>query len=191
MDNDGQTFLHAAAKHSSTEMIRSILTILHREVALNLAKLQDNSNRVPRDYCNGLKRDFVDQAGSYVIDFYPLDKPPAVLIFYNTNDRHTQELDVHTADAEAEKDCVYKFFTDRNFVCHTRRNPTAGDVFSAISHSQNDENLSGLIVFIMAHGHKGVISLKGHSECVPLNHIISYMCVSTAAKPKVCSTNPS
>ena len=53
------------------------------------------------------------------------------------------------------------------------------------------EDLSGMIVFVMSHGEKGLVSVEGDPGYLFIQDIITQMCCSpeyTAGKPKV-STN--
>ena len=123
--------------------------------------------------------------------FYPLPTPPRVLIFYSTKDRLSPEetVDGHKPDAEAEKDCLEKFFDERNIQPKVFKDPTAQQLFSAIEAAQTDSGLSGLVVFIMSHGEKGIVSVKGRPDYVPLQDVIIHMNRGPAVnKPKVDDT---
>lgn len=119
-----------------------------------------------------LNRNSLDQAESYSTDFYHLETPPEVFIFYSTKGRLSKNI-----DAEAEKVCVEKYFTERNFPCTAKKDPTSADIFMAISAAQGRSRLSGLVVFLLCHA--------GDSNVMAVQDIITLMCRCTKNKPKV------
>ena len=183
-NKNGQTFLHFVAKYSTAGMAKSVIAILPSGMANRLSVIRDKGSKLARDLSEpGLKRDYIDQAGSYHVDFYHLEAPPKVLIFYSTKNRQAPESeDGEQTDAETEKDCVENYFIERNFPCKVIKDPTATEVFSTITDSQT-EDFSGLLVFVMSHGEKGLVSVEGDPGYLLVQDLITHMCQSP--KPKV------
>ena len=99
-------------------------------------------------------------------------------------------VDGRKPDAEAEKDCLEKFFKERNIQPKVFKDPTAQQLFSGIQAAQTDSRLSGLVVFIMSHGEKGIVSVEGSPDYVQLQDVITDMNRGPAvSKPKVDDTH--
>lgn len=185
-DSDGDTFLHIATQNaSSADIVRHSISSLSRLAARKLAELVNDKYEGTSLESHGLERDWLDQAGSFPLDFYPLPKPPRVLIFYTTADR---EMGDKNNGANAEKKCVERYFEERNIHYESIEDPTTEVIFSTISAAQAHSDLSGLIVFLMTHGEKGTVRLGKNAEIVSVQHIITHMCCRMNDKPKVCLT---
>ena len=174
----------------SATAVKNILEILPRRTAGKLATLQCNSGLDPLDIANEHVKDYMNQAGEYNTNFYPLPTPPYVLIFHNSkNSVTTQSLNEHHFDAETENTCVRKLFESGNFPCKSYKDPTATEIFSAISASPNDENLSGLIVFFTGFANNDTLHVTTQSDTdssfVRVEDIIWCMNDNCRGKPKV------
>lgn len=171
-----QTFLHYAALYGSPETMQYIIENLSIQTAKKLSEIVDEDSKTARDLSSsGLTRDWLDQAGKYPGSFYHLMSPPRVLIFYNTIDRER---------AEEEKNCVENFFQERKFPYSVKKDPTEAEIFRCISEVKEDHSISGLMVFIMSHGGKGKIYVKGGNMSV--QDIVTHMYSKrTDGKPKV------
>lgn len=193
VDNNGRTFLHHAAIGGTDEVVHEIFVELPREMALDLSRVKDKAGRKAIDsedmaLSNGLineaqsgcKKDYIGQAGSVFYKPYQLLKPPHVLIFYSTENRQSPE-----ADAEAEKDCVESYFKKRRFPVRVVKDPTEDQIFSTILEAVGEGNLSGLVVFVMSHGKKGSVAVKGNPKFLAVREIMKQMCAGTDGKPKV------
>lgn len=167
--------------------MKSVVCLLPRQTALKLSLVQDKKEKTARDVADyGLKRDWLDQVGLYPEELYPLQTPPRVVILYSTKGRLSEEPgNAEKTDAETEKDCVLSYFAERNFYCTIKKNPTAKEVFSSITACCADDSLSGLIVFVMSHGEKGMVSVEGSPNVMMVQDIITHMCINTDGKPKV------
>lgn len=185
-DYTGQTFLHLAASSASPASIIAILSALPRQTALDLSKAVDNKGRTARELAQSDKaREYLDQAGKYPVEGYHLPTAPQVLVYYSTRNRQTLEF-----SAEMEKHCVEKFCAAKNLPCSVKRDQTADQILADISEVQADDNLSGLVVFIMSHGMNGLVSVEGSVEgagpdFLPVYDIVTQMCCNTSGKPKV------
>ena len=191
VDNKRQSFLHTVVQRLSVETVRDIISSLPRTLALKLSLVEDNYGRIVRDVAAyGPAKDHVVQAGEFHTEFYQLETPPQVLIFYMTEKRLAVEsCNGHNPDAEAERDCVEKYFLEKNFPCLVKKNPTADEVFNTILNSvtQAGSNLSGMIVFYMSHGSKGVlqVSVKSDRKEITVSEITHFMTDKLPDKPKV------
>lgn len=186
VDRYGEVFLHAALSHDGWTMnaVKKICSILPRDLALELAVIQDQENKTAFDYFEDPKmREYIMHI--YVGDSYPLRTPPTVLIFYSTTDRQTQYGKEVVDDAEAERVCVEKFFTNAEFPCRVKKDPTADELLNEIAQTQYAENLSGLIVFCMSHGERGLIGVKGNPGHILIKDIMIEMCRWSKGLPKV------
>lgn len=188
VDSYGKTFLHHAAQEPITK-VEKVVKALPRQVAGQLLPMRDNSGSTARDMAKtDLHCDYIDQIGSYPVDFYPLHSPPKVLIFYSTKNRQSLELlDGHRADSLEEKDCLQEYFIQRSIPFQIKKDPTSQEVFSAISSAQDDRTSSGLMVFIMCHGKEGVVEVAGPDEHnhLLLRDVTTHMCRQMQGKPKV------
>lgn len=110
---------------------------------------------------------------------------PRVLIFYSTKGRSESADEGDQTYAEQERDCVKTYFTARNFSCVVKKDPTENDIFSNISKAQADGSLSCLVVFVMCHGEKGLVSVEGTPNYLMVKDIMMQMCIGTTGKPKV------
>lgn len=186
-DNSGWTILHLTAKLGTTKAIDNILRALPRQITPRLSRKKDFEGKMARDWVeDSLKGDILDQVGSYPLNFYHLNTPPQVLIFYATKNRQSSEAEGGPAvSAEAEKDCVENFVIERGLPYSVRKDPTADDMFSEISKAQADESLSGLVVFVMCHGEKGLVSVEGRPDYLMVEELITQMCRGNGDTPKV------
>lgn len=193
VDFNRQTFLHTAAANKlsmssqtstavdeniSVEMIKKIISVFPRRMALKLSLIEDENQSTACDLARfGLKRDILHQMGSFSLDFYHLETAPNVWVFCDTKTRQSY--------AVKEKECVEDFFRKRSFPCNVQENPTSADIFYAISKAAEAE-LSALIVFIMCHGRNGIVQVD-EGGYVVVQDIITHMCDQTAltGKPKV------
>lgn len=157
---------------------QKIITFLPRKIALKLSLIEDKDRKGACDlsWFNGLKKDLLQQVGSYSLDFYNLETPPKVVVFCVTTTRHS--------DAVREKECVEHFFRERAFPCDVVENPTSAEIFSTIFNATQTE-LSGLIVFFMCHGQSGMLRVDDSS--IKVQDIIDCMSTPKAlkGKPKV------
>jgi hypothetical protein len=196
-DFGGRTFLHyvsyehywqkqwGGSIRNMSDVMKDLASFLPRRMMKDLSDIRDCDGKTARDLSIrfSLTRDYLDQAGSYQVDIYPLKTAPHVLVFYSTTGRQFGDSDPH--GAEKEKECVENFFTERNFPCSVEKNPTADRMFSSISKAQKDSSLTGLIVFVMSHGQNGMVAVEGCPSHIKVDDIINSMCQATAGKPKV------
>jgi hypothetical protein len=204
IDEFKRTFLHLAAEQGSSETAKQIMAVLPRSLALRLSLYEDYLGRTPCDvetacaamrgqpYSDDdiLRKDYVDQAGSFSQEFYPLVSLPKVIIFYSTTNRLSgPSTDGKETDAAAEKDCVEKYFTHRAFPTIVIKDPTKNDIYSIISDVADNMQETCLLVFIMTHGMKGLVIVKGNVEgqCdyLTIEEIMKHMCRKTKGIPKV------
>lgn len=199
-DSEGKTILHIAMNAGSDKILKYINQALTRPLSRKLAMVEDNEGKtavttddhssmwhadLDMDLNPDLKRDHAHQAGAYSQDFYYLNAPPQVVIIYGSKNRQSTDAQgLRQNDAEMEKYCIEAFFKGREFPCRTVKNPTAEDVFSSISAVVKD-GVSGLIVFLMNHGEKGLISVEGSPGYMTISEIITHMSSGTSLKPKV------
>lgn len=192
VDTWKRTFFHWAAKCGSPDHIRNLLNALPIQTAVRLSLLRDQNGKTVRDLSEkDMVRDYLDQAGSFPVEFYFLESQPQVLIFYNTVNRQPFESeDGHVADAEEERRCVEEFCRDRNIPCKATKDPTVHDIFCGIKSAQKETAVSGLMVFIMGHGREGIVQVrrddKSGIEHASIKHILTSMtCEELKGKPKV------
>lgn len=182
-DYAGDTYLHLAARSASAVTMKGILAILPKLTTVYISRMPNTKGRMAHDVAKSERiRRYLETGGSYPAEFYPLQTPPQILIFYSTKNRQSSE-----SGAEEEKDCVEQYFVENNFPCTVKKNPTEADIFSGISAAQDDSSLSGLVVFVMTHGQKGLVSVEGDPDFLMIQDIITHMCRKTANKPKVCT----
>ena len=166
--------------------MKDIMSHTPRLLSRKLTLIRDSDNNTAADLADEftLKKDYIDQAGYCNTKFYHLEAPPKVLIFYSTKERLGGP---DGSDAETEKNSVENFFAERNFPILTVRDPTSEQLFSNISSAREDAGLSGLIVFIMSHGTRGLIQLstEGKESVLRVDDIISHMNSFDRGKPKV------
>lgn len=108
--------------------------------------------------------------------------PPLVIIFYSTENR---SFDAPELNAETKSNCVKDFFQGRNYPCKICKDPTEEDIFSTITEATSGSGtLSALIVFVMTHGSKGLMCVKG-GKVVEVRSLISHMYLQASGLPKV------
>lgn len=165
--------------------MENIIRSISRESAQELKSAENEAGKIPQDLIKDeLERDWVNQFGSYDENFYTLLTPPKFLIFYVKEGRTaTETINGCRADAEEEKRCVETYCKDKNIPFITKMDPTSEDVKSGISSALAEETLSGLIVFVMAHGIKGAIRLSDAD--VTIEEIIAIMAERHPHMPKV------
>lgn len=188
-DRNEQSFLHYAILNGSVKAIAGILSSkvwdsspAKRDLGRELSQIGDINGKRARDLCrhhseSELVGDLLDHLGSYPMDCYILKTRPEVLIFYCTEDRFGY--------AEEEKNWVKNYFEVRDYLCTVKRNPTGVDIEDAITHALNQIDLSGLIVFVMSHGLKGLVQVKGTPRYIPIQTIVQHMTGSEKEIPKV------
>lgn len=187
VDRNKQNFLHHVASQSSNQL-KEVLSRLPKEVAAVLAVMEDSSRKTPKDLAKGrMRQEYLDQAGSYPVDFYHLPHFPLVLIFYTTVHRLSEEtFEGKIYDALEEKQNVEKYFIERSIRFKSFRDSTSSDLQSNIRAAAEIPHLSGLVVFIMCHGAEGVVTLADQDRPLEINKIMNYMChPESAGKPKV------
>ena len=167
--------------------MESLLAEIPIQMALKLIEVKDRNRKTAAALASpGLKQDLLNKYYQ-AARFYHLETPPQVLVFYTTKGRLSEEtVDGHKPDAEAEKDCIERFFIEKNIPCEVFKDPTAQQILSGITAAQTDSSLSALVVFIMSHGEKGVIFVEGCPNFITLQEVISHMNRGAAnGKPKV------
>lgn len=198
----GETFLHRAALLGSAGIMYNIKKTLPRNLAqmLSLAETGDGRRAQHKDledwaysfkwidYAeSSLKKDHSHQVGCYHTEFYTMLVPPKVLVFYSTTGRMPTltRADGEPTDAETEKDHVLKYLNSRKMSFTTIEDPKAEDILSTITAALAYGQVSGLVVFIMLHGVKGYVKVKGDPSMLSVDDIISHMAAGTEGKPKV------
>lgn len=172
--------------------MKKIIAVLPRQAALDLSRVRDKRQKLVSDLANyGLARDWLDQAGFYPMEFYPLFTPPRVLIFHSTMNQRPSESAEHGAENKVKT--VEEYFRKRNFLCVVREDLTAEEIFSSISTAQSNAHLSSLVVFLIGEGEKEVMKVQGEPGYVTTQEIITHMCchTNTNGKPKVGTLNAS
>lgn len=185
VDAKGRTFLHYAARQKLSELTK-VLPIIPKLILPKLLLVQDKDGKTARDVskCLAATR-CLDRA--MLLEPYILKTAPKVLIFYSTKNRTESEMGDGKTYAEKERDCVKEYFASKNFPMVVKKDPTAAEIFSTISNAQDDENLSGLVVFVMCHGEKGLMTVEGEPDYLLMQELISHMCRQVDGKPKVRS----
>jgi hypothetical protein len=203
VDKLSKTFLHVAAEQGSSEMMMDIVAVLPRTLAQQLCLCKDYSGRTPNDASTPydeekkqpfspdhvLSKDHIEQAGSSPVETYLLLSLPKVLIFYNKIGRELQHTtEGEKTDAEKEKDCVEKYFAEKNVPTLVIEDATKADVLSIIGDVRDSMKETCLLVFIMAHGQKGQVIVSGENnepDYLSVEKIMNHMCKNTEGKPKV------
>lgn len=182
-DKKKRTFLHwAVCEHNWPEITKNIITTLPKRIIQELSVVRDVYKKTVNECATDpVIRGYLEEVG--VTDTYHLQIKPKVLIFYSTKNRQTS---ARVNDAWEEKECVRKYFSERGFPCTEKRNPTAEEIFEEISAATEDESsLSGLIVFMMSHGGKGLVAVEGDTGPLSIHEVIAHLCLRTVYKPKV------
>lgn len=159
------------------------MTSLPREMAASLSKLKNKEGKPAASYDRFNKmRDWLDQRLPHSVEFYHFPVPPKILIFYTTESENEEQK-----DWETEKNCVEAYFAERKFPCFVEKDPTSEKIFSAISTAAADASSSGLLVFVLSHGVKGMIAAAGSPGYITIQDVITHMCSagSVVGKPKV------
>lgn len=190
VDNSKKTFLHyALEKNGTPELVKRIISLTSVEMLSQILKVPDWSFKTALDSIpNPSTRKYLKEVClAHSQSQYHLESPPTVLIFYSTKNRQTRFGETSADDAEAERECVERFFLDRRFPCRVKKDPTSEDIINGIREAQDDQNLSGLIVFCMSHGEKGLLLVEGNPNYILVQDIMTQMCCHTEHKPKVSS----
>ena len=177
-DNWKRTFFYYLCERHSSEKVKQVLFVLPYETAAKLSALEGTDGRTPQFWC---KFDLNEAIEVYTVSskVYQLKTAPRCLIFYSTVGRD----DTH---AKEEKDSIIQYCEEKSILYKVVTDPTEDTVYSSLKAAQSDENLSALVVFILSHGQKGIISVAGDPNYVVVESIITHMCLGTEGKPKVC-----
>lgn len=199
-DSNHENFLHWTVKVSSVEIMKNVVDTLPRELGAKLKSLVNKYGKTAScvdDFAlkwglvssteSELKTDYLLQIETYKpTEFYFLLTKPKVLIFYSTEERMSSPTsDGRKTDAATEKNHIEKYLKDRQIPYVVVADPTEDEMLKSITKCVHDGHTSSLVVFVMSHGEKGVVKVKGQ-KYLPVRDIITHMCVGTEGKPKVC-----